>query len=511
MARDYGAAVQALNSLQSNFATVDAIRKSGKVLNENSIPEMIEFCRRVGYTPSDFDKLNAIHVAGTKGKGSTSAFISSILAQYRNSGPKSPTKIGLYTSPHLRFVRERIRIDNEPLSEQLFAKYFFETWDRLEASAKEAGHPDPSSPETKPNYFRFLTVMAYHCYMSEGVDAAVIECGIGGEFDSTNVLVNPTVTAVTSLGIDHVALLGDTIESIAWHKAGVFKSGIPAFSATQPDSAVEVLKKRAVERGTNLQVIQRNQALDQVKLGLAGDFQKTNASLAMAVSAAYLRRTGHSSIPETFDTSTTLPEGFMQGLEQVRLGGRCETRVDPDAKMTWFIDGGHTLESIEMAGRWFGDLIGDGRGSKTRVLIFNQQQRDARSLAMKLHTTLAAALDKQQPFTHIVFCTNTTYRESGYRPDLTSINTNSADVAQLSVQNALAETWRGIDPAAEVKVMRTIEDAVDFARGVAGKRSGSGDELDVKVLVTGSLHLVGGLIEVLEAEAENKVTASGAK
>ena len=183
--------------------------------------------------PKDLDQIHAIHVAGTKGKGSTSAFISSILSQYLSSdsnttdttGKRKLRKIGLYTSPHLRFVRERIKINNEPLSEAKFAQYFFEVWDRLGAAASAAGQP-ADAPGTRPVYFRYLTLMAFHAYISEGVDTAVIECGIGGEYDSTNILVKPAVTAVTSLGIDHVGMLGGTLTEIAWHKAGIFKQAV---------------------------------------------------------------------------------------------------------------------------------------------------------------------------------------------------------------------------------------------------------------------------------------------
>jgi folylpolyglutamate synthase len=438
--------------------------------------------------PSDFDRLNAVHVAGTKGKGSTSSFVSSILGQYVAEG--KVTKTGLYTSPHLRFVRERIQIDNKPLTEEQFAKYFFETWNRLEAAAKATGHADPSSKETKPVYFRFLTLMALHTYISEGVDAAVIECGIGGEFDSTNILVKPSVTAVTSLGIDHVAMLGDTIDSIAWHKAGVFKPDVPAFSAPQPEEAIRVLHERAAERKTTLQVVDIHPELANIKLGLAADFQKTNASVAIAAAAAYLRRAGVEDLP----TPSYLPTAFRKGLEQVHLGGRCETRTDTTTpNLKWHIDGGHTLESIELAARWFGSLISSSRNSSTRILIFNQQTRDASSLALKLHDTLASALSEQKPFTHAFFCTNTTYAESGFRPDLTSINTNASDVETLSVQNALAETWKGVDKTCDVRVLRTVEDAVKAAREVAGQQ-----KVEVMVLATGSLHLVGGVVEVLE-------------
>lgn len=341
--------------------------------------------------------------------------------------------------------------------------------------------------------------MAFHCYISEGVDAAVIECGIGGEYDSTNILVKPRVTAVTSLGIDHTAMLGETIESIAWHKAGIFKAGVPAFSAPQPDSAVKVLEERAAERQTTVQVVSRDPEVDGVQLGLAAEFQKINASLAVAVAAAFIGQ-------EHKDGLASLPDSFRTGLEQAQLGGRCETRRDNKSNLTWYIDGGHTLESIEMAGRWFASLIASttaspGQSPPTRILIFNQQTRDANALAKKLHSTLSSAVTSSstQPFGHVIFCTNTTYSQTGYRPDLTSINTNAADVQALSVQNALADTWKEVDPSARVEVVRTIEEAIKMAREV----SSAADAAQApKALVTGSLHLVGGLIEVLESETE---------
>lgn len=476
--------------------------------------------------PSDFDKLNAIHVAGTKGKGSTSSFVSTILQQYTKTtdGPAPINKVGLYTSPHLRFVRERIQIDNAPLSEEMFAKYFFETWNRLEESAKKEGHPNPESKETKPVYFRFLTLMALHTYISEGVDCAVIECGIGGEFDSTNILVKPSVCGVTSLGIDHTAMLGDTIESIAWHKAGIFKPGVPAFTAPQPETALQVLKERAEERQTEIKLVLTHQAIEKgdVKLGLAADFQKVNASLAIAVASAHLQKRGVAELPVPADPSSPLPAQFKAGLETVKLGGRCEIRKDTANNLTWHIDGGHTLESIEMAGRWFASLISSSLSQSQapkspRVLIFNQQTRDADSLAKKLHSTLTSALQptlsssaegkkEVQPFTHVLFCTNETYVDAGYKADLTSMNNNAADIESLSVQNALAKTWKEIDPQADVKVVRTIEEAIGLARAVASEAKTAGDA-GVEVLVTGSLHLVGGVVEVLESEKENKVIA----
>ncbi|KAE8152859.1 Mur ligase [Aspergillus avenaceus] len=506
MSRNYEAAIAALNSLQTNFAIVQQLRDSREDMNLRSLPETIEWLRRIGYQPSDLDRFNPVHVAGTKGKGSTSAFIASILSQYTtvDGNDSSPplSKIGLYTSPHLRFARERIQIDNAPLSEEKFAQYFFEVWDRLDEAARVAGE-DPADLQTKPQYFRYLTLMAFHTYLSEGVSAAVIECGIGGEYDCTNILERPAVSAITSLGIDHVALLGTTIDKIAWHKAGIIKPGVKAFGAPQAASAEKVLHDRAAEKGTEIEIVAGHPDLTpggDIKLGLAGDFQRTNAAVAVAAAAELLRKVGVDQIPDDI-LQKPLPAKFRRGLELARLGGRCETRQERD--VTWCIDGGHTQESIRLAGQWFtSQIIANSTNKKPRVLIFNQQTRDSNSLARALHETLSTALESEQPFTHAIFCTNVTYKSAGYRPDLVSMNTDSTEVEKLQVQNSLAETWRSIDPGTDVKVYSTIEEAVDFTRELASQeKTGAGkDDAPILTFVTGSLHLVGGLLDVIETK-----------
>ncbi|KAL2439114.1 Folylpolyglutamate synthase [Exophiala dermatitidis] len=508
-------AVAALNTLQSNFAIVDAIRKSGRKMNEQAIPEMQEWCRKIGYESSDLNILKAIHIAGTKGKGSTAAFTSSILTQFVGSaGPKPFSKVGLYTSPHLRFVRERIQINGQPLSEAQFTQYFFEVWDRLEDAAKAAGQ-DPSAPGAKPVYFRFLTLMAFHIYISEKVDTAVIECGIGGAYDSTNIIESPAVTGITSLGIDHVAMLGSTIGEIAWHKAGIMKKGVKCFTpSSQPPEAKAVMEQVSKEKGSILTYVDIDPAIGsgETKLGLEGDFQKTNASVALAMAREWLQQQGLDSDPE-FEVK------LRRGLETVRWPGRCETRREPGIR--WCIDGGHTLESIELAGKWFASQLDDSVGThrdrsgdraQPRFLIFNQQTRDASALARALFTTLSTALQDSHPFTHAVFCTNTTFKDTGFKPDLISVNTNASDVEALKVQNDLADTWRQIDPSTQVEVVRTIEEAVDIVRNFAKSLQATttaaaaaqpSETQEVTALVTGSLHLVGGFLEVLEgANAE---------
>lgn len=355
--------------------------------------------------------------------------------------------------------------------------------------------------------------MALHAYMHEGVDSAVVECGIGGEYDSTNILTKPTVTAVTSLGIDHTAMLGSTLPDIAWHKAGIFKPGSVAFTAPQKDEAITVLQQRAAERGTELHIIDLHPSLanGSVKLGLSADFQKINASVAIAAAAAHLRALGHISIPDpTKSAHIELPAQFIKGLEQVRWSGRCEIRREKN--IAWHIDGAHTLESIEVTGRWFAEQTASASTTSAtlppskvpRVLIFNQQTRDASALAKALYTALQSGITSgsTSPFTHVIFTTNQTFTE-GYRPDLVSINTDKVEVDALAVQKALAKTWSEIDSSAEVRVLKTIQEAVSAAREVA-REWAAGAESEVVVLVTGSLHLVGGALEVLESATNSR-------
>lgn len=234
------------------------------------------------YQASDLNRLNVVHVVGTKGKGTTCAFVNSILQRYKQTVGR-PRKIGLYTSPHLVAARERIRINSEPISEEKFTKYFFEVWNALESSARR----ENLDPALKPPYFRFLTLMSFHVFMREGVNTAIYEVGVGGELDSTNIIEQPIVTGITTLGIDHVSTLGDTIDKIAWHKAGIFKSGSPAFLVNQLPDAMKVLEQRATEKGVGLDVISIHPALQNVDIKPAEDFQKLNASLAISLSCTH--------------------------------------------------------------------------------------------------------------------------------------------------------------------------------------------------------------------------------
>ncbi len=258
-----------------------------------------------------------------------------------------PSKVGMYTSPHLLHVRERIRINSEPISEEAFAQYFFEVWDSLEASALKEGR----DPLRKPVYFRFLTLMSFHVFLRENVDTAIFEVGVGGAWDSTNVIEVPAVKGITKLGSDHVVVLGDTIDKIAWHKAGIFKENCPAFTVEQVPLASEVLEQRAVDKGIRLSTVGIHPTMSQVKVVPNADFQRQNASLAVALVKSLLGKLGQ----ETLSLNEGVPSIIKEGLENTKWRGRCETKLA--GKKTWYLDGAHTEDSLKVGGRWFADQV----------------------------------------------------------------------------------------------------------------------------------------------------------
>ncbi|GEQ66455.1 hypothetical protein JCM33374_g118 [Metschnikowia sp. JCM 33374] len=499
-ARTYKDAITLLNSLQSNHAAIEAAKASNispAKRSELSLNEVYEYIRRLGYHPQDFNQLNIIHVTGTKGKGSTCAFTESILSQYRKSGHLN--KIGLFTSPHLKSVRERIRLDGAPITESKFTKYFYEVWDKLSSTTSDPEKFPTLQPcdTVKPMYFKYLTVLSFHVFISEGVDTAIYEVGVGGKYDSTNIIDKPTVAAITSLGIDHTHMLGNTIESIAWNKAGIFKSGCAAIVSEQREypTSLEVVEDVANENDVSMyEVVPESLIPRDVELGLAGEFQKMNAAVAVKAAQIHLSLLGVAHV-----NTDDLPSEFITGLESVRWDGRCQIIKNYKGYegISWYIDGAHTLESINVASNWY--IGAHSKCEKPKILLFNQQSREnAKDLLERLYDLVVKS--SKVKFDHVIFTTNITWCDGSYNNDLVSLNNSREDVDRLVIQKELATKWNALDKvngfSARKHIFPDIETSLRFIKSLSAEKQ------EAEVFVCGSLHLVGGFLTVLEGKRD---------
>ena len=214
-----------------------------------NLSRMVELLERLG---RPHDAFQCVHIAGTKGKGSTSAMVESVL---RAAGYRT----GLYTSPHLHTFRERIRLDGELLAKRELVALLERCRPAIEAT------PGLTA-------FEIMTALAFTHFAEQKVEWAVLEVGLGGRLDATNV-VHPAVCAITSLSYDHVELLGHTLSLIAWEKAGIIKAGVPVVSAPQEDEAMVVIERVCQDTGARLVTVGRDwtwEAADLVGADLDG-------------------------------------------------------------------------------------------------------------------------------------------------------------------------------------------------------------------------------------------------
>jgi folylpolyglutamate synthase len=484
MERTYPTALRLLNSLQSNFAVTSlfkpepaASNEPKRDLNAQAIPEMLHWLKRAGYTPEDLAPLKTIHIAGTKGKGSVTALCTSILLRYPAAG-----RVGTYTSPHIVSVRERIMLDGQPISQELFTKYFFELWDRFEASALEAGETDVEGPGSKPFYFRYLTIMAWHVFLREGVRSMVMECGIGGEYDATNVIPSTAVTAavVTKLGIDHVAMLGDTVDKIAWHKSGIFKPGVKAFLLA-PQEGMDKVRERASEKGAGLVEVHDQLSKDPLlaEAKLQGPYVSHNMTLAAYAVREHLGLLGEHI---SFGKDNVPPE-LAEALQSTSLRGRSENFVDEPNNLEWYLDGAHTHDSLDgVAQWWIAELERGAKDTQRTCLLFNQQERDAG----RLLSTMAKSI--RHGFDLAVFSRN----------ELDLVDGKPA--GDLNVQLDACKTMRQLDRRTLAVSQSSVRAAVDVIRNYSTVAKEDGKTC--KVLVTGSFHLVGAVLRRVDPNIE---------
>ena len=435
---DYKAAIDYILS----FADYERVSRSSVIFDTSRIEALLERLGRPHLAAE------SVHIAGTKGKGSTAAMIASVLTA-------SSYRTGLYTSPHLHSFTERIRIDGEPIPEAAFAalvqrlKPEFDTFNRLGV------HGELTT-------FEILTALAFVHLKEQAADFQVLETGLGGRLDATNV-VKPRVCAITSISLDHTEVLGNTLAEIAAEKAGIIKPGCAVVSAPQCSEVREIVSSACRQRGARLvevgqdivwSITERSDSVQSFRLDgleasydftipLLGEHQVDNAAVAVGI-AEVLAGLGVKISAQNMAT----------GLSRVSWPGRLQVlRRDP----LLVVDGAHNADSTERLAKALPEYF---RFAKAILVIGTSRDKD-----------IAGMVDGLLPLS-----TNVIVTRSG--------NPRAADVSALAAEFSR----RGV----KAKKAETVGSAVETALSEASR----GD----LVCVTGSLFVVAEVIEHYEAK-----------
>lgn len=332
---------------------VSYIEDIPKFTSKNSLEHTREFLARLG-DPEEGRKI--LHVAGTNGKGSVCAYMQAVLL-------KKGKKTGMFISPHLMEINERIKINGEDISDEKFIEVFNHVKHVVDEMEKE-GLPHPS-------YFEFLFGMAMYTFMEADMEYIILETGIGGRLDATNAVRHPIVTVITSVSLDHMEILGNTIEEIAKEKAGIIKPHVPVVflgeraSTDAIEMRAEKLAAPCIKIAKNAYEIQKREdkyidfstvsAYDKYttwKLHNIGIYQAENAMLAI--------KALESIFPEEQNLAL-----WQHAIEQVRWPGRME-EILPGV----WIDGAHNVGAIET----FVKSVKDAASKEHTVILFSAVQ-----------------------------------------------------------------------------------------------------------------------------------------
>ncbi|GHV91576.1 bifunctional folylpolyglutamate synthase/dihydrofolate synthase [Spirochaetia bacterium] len=400
----------------------------------------------------------AIHVAGSKGKGSVTGMITAILEA-------SGLRTARYTSPDVMEKRERITLGNKFFEESVYIEAGKELA-AAEAQLRLHQYPGRALPDTsmEPTFFELLTLYFFLCARQARCDAMVVETGMGGRLDATNIL-DPLASVITLIELEHTEILGDTLAAIAGEKAGIIKAGKPLILAWEEDEALAIFKKRTVEKNSQLFYFPEIAAIDDMKITkegtrftlrflMEGFFPEPLGLFIPVPGTVQARNAALAVIAAKTAFPKTEKEAVRQGLENFTLPARFERiRKNPDL----VIDGAHTPKSVEQCGLTFCSLYGEGG-----VLIFG-------CAAGKNASAMAEALIPH--FSCVIITTPGTFKKS-----------SPEEVYRIFKEKAGADTEVLLIPETEQGIERAL--ALGKERGAA-------------VLGTGSFYLAAEIRRVL--------------
>ena len=268
------------------FAQLPMYQRQGETAFKKDLTNILAFSRKLNFPEKKF---KSIHVGGTNGKGSTSHMLSSILQE-------AGYKVGLYTSPHLKNFTERIRINGQEIPKKTVTSFINENKSFLESQ--------------KLSFFEMTVGLAFDYFANEKVDIAIIEVGLGGRLDSTNI-IKPELSVITNIGLDHTQFLGETLPEIAYEKAGIIKENIPVIIGEEQVEVKDVFINKALEN--NSSIFFASERDFKFKTDLLGDYQKNNSRTAATVISQL----------KGFDVSDkNIEQGLLNIVKNTNLKGR---------------------------------------------------------------------------------------------------------------------------------------------------------------------------------------------
>lgn len=419
--------------------TLEYIHSVSWLGSRPGLERISELCSLIG-DPQDC--LKFIHVAGTNGKGSFCSMLSSVL---RAEG----YKVGLFTSPYVKCFNERMQINGEMISDESLSEI------------TSFVRPFADGMEDHPTEFELITAVAFEYFHREKCDCVVLEAGLGGRLDSTNIIKSSVLSVITGVDLDHTAVLGDTVEQIAAEKAGIIKDSCPVVFGCGADSARDVIRRAATNKSAKLYEVDYSKITDKkfsmectdfafdkktYRLGLLGEYQTENAAVVLTAVEA-LRESG------VFVSE----DAVVRGLKDAKWPARFERLASSPVTI---YDGAHNPQGIAAAVRNIKLLFGE---NKPAALAGVMADKDHRVMVDSLADVVSAV------FT--------------VKPD----NPRAMDASALAEEFASA----GIDASSYTDIESGVKAALDFAK-----------KKDIPLVCLGSLYMYADVAEAVEKFAK---------